>query len=475
MISFPTQVTGPMDSLSIAERRSRRIIVLPKRYKDILPEPCPSLPHEYTQPQSECLPQTSSSHTTPFLPHEHTWPSSPSRVLASSGPVVLPYQTPWNIFGLARKYSGTEPPSHDPENFVTLNELSELKEPTDEVVHMEDMASPSPYFPYPNKNSFLLGDWYWNNGVQKSQKNFQKLIGIVGDPDFSPSDICNTRWNKINHILGHSESDGGEWEWEDEDAGWQKTEVTISVPFSRNACYPGPKNYTVTNFFHRSLLGIVREKLSNAVDDEKFHYEPFELHWRSPLAHAKLQGRVYSELYTSLEFMKAHQTLQESPPEPGCHLPRVVLALMFWSDGTCLTAFGKSKLWPLYMMFGNESKYRRCKPSSHLFNHVAYFEEVKSLLQLKEAIMFMMFKLQLPDEFKDFASVYSGKCPSDVLFTHCRRELFHAQWKILLDDEFIEAYHHGLVINCCDGFQRRFYPRIFTYSADYPEKYVSLT
>jgi hypothetical protein len=55
---------------------------------------------------------------------------------------------------------------------------------------------------------------------------------------------------------------------------------------------------------------------------------------------------------------------------------------------------------------------------------------------------------------------------------HCRREVMHAQWKILLDDEFLEAYEHGVVIKCCDGIKRRFYPRILTYSADYPEKYV---
>jgi hypothetical protein len=54
--------------------------------------------------------------------------------------------------------------------------------------------------------------------------------------------------------------------------------------------------------------------------------------------------------------------------------------------------------------------------------------------------------------------------------THCHRELFHAQWKTILDDEFMEAYAHGIVIKCADGLQRRFYPRIFTYSADYPEK-----
>jgi hypothetical protein len=55
--------------------------------------------------------------------------------------------------------------------------------------------------------------------------------------------------------------------------------------------------------------------------------------------------------------------------------------------------------------------------------------------------------------------------------THSRREVLHAQWDILLDDEFMEAYIHGIVIQCCDRIMRRFYLRIFTYSADYQEKY----
>lgn len=40
----------------------------------------------------------------------------------------------------------------------------------------------------------------------------------------------------------------------------------------------------------------------------------------------------------------------------------------------------------------------------------------------------------------------------------------------MLDDEFLEAYKHGLVVTCYDGVRRRVYPRIFIYSADYPEK-----
>ena len=48
----------------------------------------------------------------------------------------------------------------------------------------------------------------------------------------------------------------------------------------------------------------------------------------------------------------------------------------------------------------------------------------------------------------------------------------HAVWDILLDDEFLHAYEHGIVLKCADSIFRRIYPRIFTYSADYPKKYV---
>ena len=59
---------------------------------------------------------------------------------------------------------------------------------------------------------------------------------------------------------------------------------------------------------------------------------------------------------------------------------------------------------------------------------------------------------------------------SPEFLQHCHRELTHEQWRLLLDDEFLNAYQHGMVIECCDDVTRRFYPRIFTYSADYKEK-----
>ena len=49
---------------------------------------------------------------------------------------------------------------------------------------------------------------------------------------------------------------------------------------------------------------------------------------------------------------------------------------MFGSDATMLAAFGTAKLWPLYMFYANDSKYKCAKPTEKLFETVAYFEKV---------------------------------------------------------------------------------------------------
>ncbi len=79
-------------------------------------------------------------------------------------------------------------------------------------------------------------------------------------------------------------------------------------------------------------------------------------------------------------------------------------------------------------------------------------------------------RLQLPDNVQEELLTKLGKSGSSQVLTHLRRELFHASWHTLLDSEFIQAYEHGMVVKCKDGVIRRLYPRIFTYSADYPEK-----
>ena len=110
---------------------------------------------------------------------------------------------------------------------------------------------------------------------------------------------------------------------------------------------------------------IIKDKIAGPGGCCHFHTNPYRLHWQP--ANLTIPIRVQGELYTSPAFIDAHQELQDLPGEPGCDLPQVIAALMFWSNSPCLTSFGKAKLWPLYLYFSNNSKYRRCKPSCHLW------------------------------------------------------------------------------------------------------------
>ncbi len=77
---------------------------------------------------------------------------------------------------------------------------------------------------------------------------------------------------------------------------------------------------------------------------------------------------------------------------------------------------------------------------------------------------------QLPGKLQDIYTRLFGKAATADTLTHLKRELMHAIWSLFLDDEFMHAYEHGIVIQFADGIFWRVFPRIFTYSADYPEK-----
>lgn len=77
---------------------------------------------------------------------------------------------------------------------------------------------------------------------------------------------------------------------------------------------------------------------------------------------------------------------------------------------------------------------------------------------------------QLPQEIQEFYQKEFQEPASEQVLRFCRTQLMHAIWLAILDDEFMEAYVHGILIECGDGITRQVFPRFFTYSADYPEK-----
>jgi len=151
--------------------------------------------------------------------------------------------------------------------------------------------------------------------------------------------------------------------------------------------HSGQKEFDVGVLHHCKLTSMIRERITQPSMQSHLHFEPYEL-FRQPNV-ATEPVRVHGELYTSDAFIKAYDKLQESPPEPECDLPRVVVGLMFASDSTQLTSFSTAELWPVYLMIGNESKDRRSKPSCQAFEHIAYLETASETTFVKYYIKLM--------------------------------------------------------------------------------------
>lgn len=78
--------------------------------------------------------------------------------------------------------------------------------------------------------------------------------------------------------------------------------------------------------------------------------------------------------------------------------------------------------------------------------------------------------MQLDDEIQEYYKKEFGKPATAAVLKHLKKDLFHAIWMFLLDDDFVDAYSNGLVAKLADGIQRLSFLRFFIYSMDYPEK-----
>ena len=376
------------DNAPLSICRSRRVNRrLPKRFRDMLPEPPMPLPPQDVDFLDDAL-QTNSSPCLLVTPNIQTSEADVTAQSARpSSKSCTTLTTQKNSFGLFRVYDVESiPNANDPEDQSGAGPL--LAHGLNAPMSPALSGSVDAFHPYPNESSWLIGDWYWNQGAQKSKQNFKKLVEIITSSAFRSEDLHQTNWTAIDRQLGSLESDhdpsqttsmaAGSEEWEAVDGSWMRRLITISVPFPRSCLHPGPRNYTISSFYRWSLLSIIREVLSDPARCRYFRFEPYSLRWKRS-GNTEDIG-VHGELFTSQTFIAAHRDLQSAPLDPsGCTLPRRIVALMLWSDATQLTAFGDAKLWPLYVYFGNESKYERCTPNANLCSHAAYFQTVRVL------------------------------------------------------------------------------------------------
>jgi hypothetical protein len=419
LFPLPTSTPPPPSSFSqppppqfTQAGRPKRNYRLPARYEDVNPEPLRTLEDEDEQP-------------TALLPR--------LRLIVRNR-----LQTAANSFGLLREYLYR--PSFDPDSFVPEGDLHQIRG-TDPM----SMLPPSPTSVHRNESVEMLMNWKDSGTSTKSDAEVNRLVkDVLLDPDFKLEDLRG-----FNVARENQRSDSAEEKSPFFDS-FQTANINIEVPSGTRGVPPG--TFSVPGLFYRKLTAVIQAAFSSPLASH-FHFSPFKLFYRSPSGE---EERVFSEVYNSDVFIEEHDNVQRAPlppDQPDCKLEKVVAALMVWSDSTHLANFGTAKLWPIYLLFGNVSKYIRGQPNSGACQHVAYIPS-------------------LPDSFQDFAASFFSKWGTQKkdLMTHCRRELMHHVWKFLLDEDFIHAYKYGMVVKCADGIERRVYPRFFTYSADYPEK-----
>ena len=409
--SSPSQSPPPQFTQSGRPKRNYR---LPARYEDVNPEPLLPLNEEDEQP-------------TAIIPR--------LRLIVRNQ-----LRTASNSFGLLREYLYR--PSFDPDSFVPDKDLHQAGGADPQAVPTP-LPSPTPV--HRNESVEMIMNWKDSGAPTKSDAEVNRLVkDVLLDPGFKLEDLRGFSVARENQ-----QSDAAEKKSPFLDS-FQTANIDIEVPSGVKGVPPG--TFTVPGLLYRKLTSVIRAAFSSPLAS-RFHFSPFKLFHKSPSGE---EERIYSELYNSDVFIEEHDNVQRAPlppNEPDCKREKVVAALMFWSDSTHLANFGTAKLWPIYLLFGNVSKYIRGQPNSGACQHVAYIPS-------------------LPDSFQDFATNFCSKWGTQKtdLITHCRRELMHGVWRFLLDEDFIHAYKYGMVVKLVDGIERRVYPRFFTYSADYPEK-----
>lgn len=452
--------------------RSGRQRRLPQRFQDLVPSLLTSVPH---------VPQP--------IPREltSTEPPPPSSSPPPFEPEPFVYETEPNAFGLYRSY--TTFPQNDPEDEQCLDKACDSPglsvapdpqaqprwssgpglAPVDESQPVNDSTEENPYAPFLNPSVFRLMDWYMDGNTTKTLDGTNDLVrNVILADGFDKEHFRDFSAHREARRLDEAKKTKGNTSVPDflSENIWKKGSVTLRLP-KKDATYDSETEaptVTIDGIYYRSL----REVVKTAFQDESarsFHYTPHRLLWKA--TPDSPPERVISELYNSDIFLEEHERLQKQPREPNCDLETAIASIMLWSDSTHLASFGNASLWPIYCYFGNQSKYERARPTQFAAHHLAYIPSVS----LTHSYCYVALTIaQLPDWISDEYERIYGSPPKDAVLTHLKRELMHAIWNLILSDGFVEDYKHGIITHCADGIVRRLFPRLFTYSADYPEK-----
>jgi hypothetical protein len=220
--------------------------------------------------------------------------------------------------------------------------------------------------------TYRLMTWMNSGSHQKSETEVMHLVkDVIQAEDFNLEDLDGFSVRKSLRMLDNP-SRKGTVKFPDD---WLEMDVTLEIPTRSKE--DSSTSFHIPGFHYRPLVAVICSAFAD-IQANAFHLFPFRHIWKDPLDNH--QEHVFDELYTSNSWLEAQDDLQRQPREPGCSLERVIAGLMFFSDATHLATFGTAKAWPLYLYFGNLTKYARSAPKSGACHLVGFLPSIGKLL-----------------------------------------------------------------------------------------------
>jgi hypothetical protein len=236
---------------------------------------------------------------------------------------------------------------------------------------------------------------------------------------------------------------------------WQTRSVRVKMPClcTHNPPFSTEKDapdFEVPCVQYRSLVDLITSKIQDPSTSGSFVHTPFTEWWCPPVSATPI--RIYGEAYSSDVAVQLFEEIKGIPaPTDHPQVKSIVVLLMLGSDATSLVQFGTASLWPIYVFFGNTSKYDSSMPSESVACHLAYLPKVGQTHPYHSITCLNPGSPQLPDDFANaYMKEFGVSLPPDVI-THCCRELYHEVIKFILQGRFAEAYKHDILIVFPDG------------------------
>ena len=291
---------------------------------------------------------------------------------------VHPFQTRPNKLGVFRRY--THNPTWHPRDEESVQFVCDF--PTSDTpptiipdaIHELSFDPPEPsepFAPFTNYSATSFMAAYFSGSDSKSEEHANAVAKAMEDSRFQLDELYGFSAQRENKRLDNYLLSGTHPFCAQD--GWIDSTVDIRLPVEGVSYESEDHAHTlpIANLFHRRITYIVRSVCASE-KARSFHFSPYKMYWIPDLNNPDKSERIYGETYSADAMIQAQAEVDSLPRPHGDTTERVALGLMLSSDSSQLTNFGSASVWPIYLMFANQSKQDRTKPSCHAVHHLVY-------------------------------------------------------------------------------------------------------